>query len=293
LWIPETFLTASNFQSIVSSQAVLMILTLGTAIPIVAGEFDISIAGTMTFCMTVLGYLTVLHGWALAPALLVVLAGALVIGVVNAGLVVRVGIDSIVATLGTGTALGGLSLMLSESALISGLPQSLHTAATSKLLGLPLPVYYGLALATLMWVLYEHTALGRRLIFAGAGAEAGRLSGVKVDLVRAGSFVGSALLACFAGVVLAGQLGTADPTGGLAFLLPAVAGVFLGATAFHPGRPNAWGSVVALYFLVAGVTGLQLLGAGGWIQDVFNGVALIVGVAVVRLLSNRTGIATR
>ena len=288
VWIPDRFLTTANFQSVVSSQAILMVVTLGVALPIIVGEFDISVAGTLSLCVTLVGYLTVQQGWPLGAALVLVLAVAVAVGALNALLIVRLQIDSIVATLGTGTMLGGLSLMISQSALITGIPQPLVDVSTKKLVGLPLPVFYGLALAFVIWIVLEHSPLGRRLVFSGAGRDAARLSGIKVDRQIAAAFVGSAVLAGLAGVLLAGQLGTADPTAGTAFLLPSIAGVFLGATAFTPGRANAWGCVVALYFLVAGVNGLQLLGAGGWVQDVFNGTALVVGVGIVRLLARRT-----
>jgi ribose/xylose/arabinose/galactoside ABC-type transport system permease subunit len=64
--------------------------------------------------------------------------------------------------------------------------------------------------------------------------------------------------------------------------LPTHAAAFLGATTIKPGRYNAWGTVVALYLLVTGITGLQLLGLESWIQQVFNGAALVLAVMLAR-----------
>ena len=280
---PTKFPTSLDFQNILSSQAILMIVSLGLTVPVLAGEFDVSVANTLGFVMVLMGWLSVLHHWAFVPALIVCVSAGAVIGTINAVLVVHVGINSFIATIGTGTVLGGLTTLLSKATVIPNLPHPLITASTSTLFGLPLPVFYGLGLATALWIVYEYLPLGRRLMFVGAGRETGRLAGIRVRRLRTGAFIASGTIAGLAGLTLAGQLGAADPSTGPSYLLPAFAGVFLGATAIKPGRANAWGTVIALYVLIVGVTGLQILGAGSWVQDVFSGLALIVGVAITRL----------
>lgn len=286
--MPSKFATWPNLQNIFSSQSIILILTLGLCIPILVGEFDASIAGTLGLTMVLMGYLTVLHGWPFVPALVVCLLVGALVGAINAFMVVVIGINSFIATIGMGTALGGLQILLTNSELIPNLPQPLVTAASVSFLGLPLPVYYALGLAVIIWIVLEFMPVGRRLMFVGAGREAARLSGVRVRRLRTGAFVASGGIAGFAGLIYAGQLGTADATAGNAFLLPAFAGAFLGATAIKPGRPNAWGTVVAIYVLVVGVTGLQLLGSGPWVTDVFNGTALMIGVAITKFTAHRT-----
>jgi ribose transport system permease protein len=105
--------------------------------------------------------------------------------------------------------------------------------------------------------------------------------------VRLGALVASAAISGVAGVLYAGTSGAADPSSGASFLLPAFAAAFLGATAIAPGRFNAWGSFVAVYFLVTGVTGLQLLGAESFVQQLFYGGALIAAVAISQLARRR------
>lgn len=287
LVLPDTFLSVQNFQNIIRSQAILVIVTLGLTIPLLAGEFDLSVGATLGFSMVLVGYLTALNGWALAPALLVVLVACLAIGSINALVIVRLEVNSLIATLGTGSILLGLSILLSDSALIPGLPSALSSAVRTDVLGLPLTVFYAFAAALLLWFVYEHSPVGRRLLFVGASRDAARLGGLRVDALRRGSLLASAVCAGAAGVFLAGELGASDPSVGNQYLLPAFAGAFLGATTIKPGRFNAWGTVVALYLLITGVTGLQLLGAGAWVQSVFDGCALVVGVAATRFLGRR------
>ena len=94
-----------------------------------------------------------------------------------------------------------------------------------------------------------------------------------------------------AGVLYSGTTGSADPNSGLSFLLPAFAAAFLGATGITPGRYNVWGAVIAVYFLATGITGLQLLGAPSFVQQLFYGGALVIAVAAAQILRRRN--ATR
>jgi ribose transport system permease protein len=95
------------------------------------------------------------------------------------------------------------------------------------------------------------------------------------------------VIAAGAGILYAGTTGAADPTSGANYLLPAFAAAFLGTTAFFPGRFNPWGSFVAVYFLVTGVTGLALFGLQSWVQDMFYGAALVLAVTLSQLARRR------
>src|SRR5262249_28333055 len=101
------------------------------------------------------------------------------------------------------------------------------------------------------------------------------------------AFVFSGLLSAVAGLLLAGTVGGADPTAGASFLLPAYSAAFLGATTITPGRFNPWGTLIAVYFLVTGISGLQLLGLSDWIQQVFYGATLVFAVTLSRLVELR------
>lgn len=283
--LPNTFFTLGNFRTIVSSQAVLMILALGLTLPLTTGEFDLSI-GSMLGCGAVLtAFFTGELHW---PLLLVVVATVLVgviAGALNGLFVVRVGVNAFIGTLGTSTILTGLTLAVSGGQILNSVAQPLVDFVQYQIFGLAVPVYLGFALAIVLWYIYEHTPIGRHLFFVGEGREAARLVGLRVDRLRFGAFIASGAISAFAGVFTAGQLGAADPSVGPSFLLPAYAAAFLGATTIKPGRFNAWGTVVALYLLVTGVTGLELLGTSSWVQEMFNGVALLIAVTFARFVA--------
>ena len=285
---PDTFLTTSNFSTIFGSQAILVVLTLALLPPLTAGDYDLSVAATLTLSSMTLAILNVNHGWSIGAAITAALAVGLVIGVVNGALVVLLGIDSLIVTLGTSTFIAGVVLWISNSQTISGVSQSLiDVVVVNRFLGVPLAFYYGIAVGVVMFYVFEYMPIGRRLLFVGRGRSVARLSGIRVVRLRWGAFVASGLISAFAGVLYAGTLGSADPTSGLSFLLPAFAAAFLGATTIMPGRFNPLGSIAAVYFLVTGITGLQLLGVQTFVQQLFYGGALVLAVALSQLARRR------
>ncbi|MEO9176832.1 MAG: ABC transporter permease [Gaiellales bacterium] len=287
---PSTFPTVINFQTIFGTQAVLLVLTLGLLVALTAGEFDLSIGATMGFGAIFVAWLNVVHHWPIGFAIIATLAFGIFFGAVNAFLVVKIGVPSLVATLGTGTLLGGVGFGISDSVTIGGISPTLVNGVSRQFFGLPVAFYLGVALVVLVWYVFEYTPIGRYLLFVGEGREVARLAGIRVDSIRAGSLIACALVATFAGLLQAGTVGAADPGGGTPFLLPAFAGAFLGQTAIRTGRFNAWGTFVAVYFLATGITGLELLGYTGWVQDVFYGGSLVVAVALGRLAAQRRAV---
>ena len=289
----QTFPTAGNFATILGSQAVIVILTLGLLVPLTAGDYDLSVGFTLTLSAMLVAVLNVEHHWPIVPAILAALAAGALVGLVNGTFILVFRIDSIIVTLGTGTFVGGVVLFISGSNTISGVSSGLvDWVIVNRLLGIPLGFYYGLALCLVMWYVFELTPLGRRLLFVGRSRTVARLSGINVDRVRLGALVTSGVISALGGVVYAGTSGAADPTSGAQLLLPAFAAAFLGATTIAPGRFNPIGCVVAVYFLVTGITGFQLLGAQSYVQSLFYGGALVIAVALSQIARRRQALDT-
>jgi len=285
---PDVFLSWANFSTIFGSQAVLVIVTLGLIIPLTAGDYDLSIASVLTMSSMLTAVLNVVYGWPIAAAVGAALLAGLLVGAVNAAIILYFRIHSLIVTLGMGTFIHGVTLWFSNSQTISGIDFKLVTAViVTRLFGIPLAFYYALAVALAIWYVFSYTAAGQRLLFVGRGREVARLSGIKVDRVRFTALVTSAGLGALGGILYAGTTGAADPSSGLTYLLPAFAAAFLGATSINPGRFNAIGSVIAVYFLVTGITGLSILGISTYVQDLFYGGALIVAVALSQFVRGR------
>jgi len=285
---PTTFLTWANFSAILGSQAVLVVVALGLTLTLTAGDYDLSIASVLSLAGTVLAVLNARNDvpivWAIAAALAV---GAAV-GFINGFFVIYFRINSMIVTLGVGTFVHGVTLCLGNQETISGISSGLVEAViVRRLFGVPLSFYYALTLCVIIWYVFSYTVLGRRLLFVGRGREIARLSGIRVDRLRWGCFIVSGLMGAIAGILYVGTVAAADPNSGLSFLLPAFAAAFLGATSINPGRFNPWGTMISVYFLVTGITGLSILGVSTFIQDLFYGGALVVSVTLSQIVRGR------
>lgn len=282
VWMPETFGTWGNFRVMMSSQTIVLVLAVAATFVLRSGEFDLSLGNVMALSAVALGVLTD-RGVSMVPAVLVVLALGVLIGLINGFLVVKVGVNSLIATLGMLTVLAGVTFALTDGRRAATYPDALERLVYTEVLGLPALTFYGWILVVAVWYVYEKTPFGRMLLFVGGNPDAARLSGIRVDRLRMMAFVVASLLSTLAGIMIAGYLGSIDPAIGSAYLLAPFAAAFLGATTISPGRYNAFGTFFGLCLLTVGITGLQLLGGALWVSDVFNGLALIVAVTLGRL----------
>jgi ribose transport system permease protein len=138
---------------------------------------------------------------------------------------------------------------------------------------------YVIAIAAVMYYVLYHTPMGRRLAATGGNPVAARLAGIRIRRLQVACLLVSALMAGFAGLVLATENGEATTATAPSLLLPAVAALFLGATQIKEG-PNPWGTVLAVVLLGTGIKGLQLEGALPWLSDFFYGAVLLLAVSI-------------
>ena len=278
IWVPDTWMTWLTHRSVLNQNAILMVVAIGLLAPLSAGVFDLSIAGTVSASAVMVSWGLVEAEWSVPVAILAALLVGLIVGNLNGFLVVKIRIDSFIATLGMSSILTAFAVWRSNNRSILGFPQSFKDLTTTFAWGLNKTVLVALVLALGLWFVLEHTALGRYLFATGGAREAARLAGVQTDRYVWGSLVTSAMFASLGGVLLASQFGSTQAQSGSPYLLPAFAAAFLGSTQFKR-RFNVWGAVLAVFVLQSGVKGLQLAGVGStFIEALFFGVALIVAV---------------
>jgi ribose transport system permease protein len=284
---PSSFLTVTNLRIMLNSQAILVVLAIAVCFPLRTGDFDLSVSSTLVLTGVVFGIIADNDHLPMALAIIIMLLIGAAVGLINGLLVVILGVDAFIATLGVQTALLGLALELSNSQIIYGFSDHFQNFMANTSVGLPTSTWIGLVLAAIVWFIFEKTPYGRYLLFIGGNRDAARLTGLPVRRSRMIAFIVCGLLAAVAGLVMAGSLGAVDPTSGPSYLLQPYAAVFLGTTAIQPGRVNVIGTLLGLYLLVVGITGIELLGISGWITDAFNGGALVVAISVSKMLQRK------
>jgi ribose transport system permease protein len=284
----SAFLSGGNIQNILGNQAVTGLVALAMVVPLVAGYFDLSVSAITGVANVAVAATIGTHGWPIPLALLFGLGIGGLIGFVNGFLVAKLRLNGFVVTLGTYTFLLGVVQWYTQGQLITnGIPLSFGAWGSEKWLGMPRPFILLIVVAFVIWYVLTQSPYGRFLEGIGSNESAARLVGINTERVVWISFIISGALAAMAGALQTSRAGSGDPQAGTAFLFPALAAVFLGATTIKPGRYNVWGAMVGVYFVAVSVSGFTLLGADVWVQPVFNGLSLVVAVALSTLIARR------
>jgi ribose transport system permease protein len=280
IWVPSEFLTTSTLHSVAAQQAVTGMVALAVLIPLSAGLYDLSVGATSNLS----GILTVVllnnHHWGVVPAIIAGVVCGMAVGAVNSFVIVKLGVNSFIATLGMSSILSAvLVIVSSNSQPLPPTSTAWNNFTQTTIFGFQIVVLYLIILGFVLWWLLAHTPIGRYLYAVGGNTEAARLSGVRINRWSTLSLLISATIAGLAGVMFS-SLNGPSLNFGPTLLLPAFAAAFLGSTQLTPGRFNVWGTLLAIYVLATGVQGLQLVSGASWLSDMFNGVALIVAVAL-------------
>jgi ribose transport system permease protein len=284
----DIYLTSADIQTTIGNQTVLAIAAIAAIPPLVGGRYDLSIGAVLGLSAVVSATLMSKAGWPLVPAALMGILSGTALGFINGLLTSRLRIDSLISTLAVATIIGGVVSRITNGSTISAnVSQGLIDFGSSTWLGVPKPVFVLIIVAIAIAYLQQHTPFGRYLQSVGTNEDAARLVGLKTDRLVLLSFVLAGTISGIAGVILVARAGAAAPNAGPLYSLPAFAAAFLGATAVRPGRFNVGGTLVAILFLAAITTGLNLAGAQNYVTDVVNGAALLVGVGLTAQLARR------
>jgi ribose transport system permease protein len=282
------FASLGVVRTVFGSQTALVFLGAALLCTLIVSEFvDLAFAPVLGLSATLVPILYTNHGVHIVLACIFAVLAAVAAYAVIAYVVVVLGVGTIVVTLGMSTLVLGITQWASNLTTVGGLPREFANVSVFPVLGLPIAFFYGLVLMIVFAYVLGFTALGRQMRFIGANREVARLSGIRVDRIRVGSFLMAGLLCGLGGVLVAAAVGGFDPNTSHAYLLPTFAAVFLGTAVIRPGLFNPIGALVGIYFLATGILGLQLLGLGGWISNVFYGAALVIAVTISTILLRR------
>lgn len=274
------FATSANWQNIIASQSVVLVIALALVVPLIAGNFDLSVGSVAILSSIAMSGAQQNSGASLVVAGAVgILAGTLV-GIINGFLVTKLRLNALIATLGTSVIIAGLiDAYTGGNAIVNGISPSLTTFGSGELIGISnLAIVAGVTAIVIAYLLTK-TPYGRKLFAIGSSKPAAQLVGIRVNRVVFASFVISGTLAGMAGVLMLAQQGSGNPAAnGLSVLLPALAAVYLGASTLFPGQFNVPGTILGLLLVAVLVSGLTLQGAAAWVQPVATGGALILAV---------------
>lgn len=297
IWKPDEFPKWETVQAVLNQNAIAGLVALALVVPLSARVFDLSVGNAMGLCNVIVAWLLVKQGVAIVPAVMLTIAAGLLIGAINATIVVGGRIDSFIGTLATGALMAAATTWVADDQSIIGdeLNGSFTNIATKELFDIAIPVYLMLIVAFALWFVQSYTVTGRRIYATGFNEDGARLAGINTRRLKFASLVVSGLVAGIGGVLLTSQVSSGSPDIGPPYLLDAFAAAFLGATQFG-GRFNAWGTVIAVLLIGTGETGLVLVEAPVWAPDMFTGAVLLFALGLTSLerqMESRNVIAAR
>jgi len=274
------FFSLVNLLNILDQWSATLIIAVAGTLVLIAGGFDLSVGSIYAFS-GVIAALTVGHIGAWGAILLGVAAG-LGCGVINGILATWGRINPFIATLATSIMIGGFALVLTSGNLISVLGNGHFTVlGRSDFETIKYSVWTLLAFTLLCGYLLSRTTYGRRVYASGGNPEAARLSGVRVNLVKASTFALSGTAAGIAGVIVESRVATGQAdSGGLGIALDAVAGIVIGGTSILGGAGAIWRTVLGVLLLAMIGNGFNLLNVNSTYQRIFQGAIILFAVGV-------------
>lgn len=283
---PESFLTVLTIKAILRDAAPLLVVALGATVVLVMNEFDLSIGGMLGFAGTIAVMLVsdVHLGLPLVVGVALALGFGAALGLVNGVLVAYAGASSFIVTIAMGTLYQGADLrVLNQRTIFQGIPDAYTSLAGGTLFGVANQVFVALGVLLVVYILLEHTEIGRYMYAIGGNREAARLAGIRVRGLRALGFAIVGVCVAVAAIIISAQAGAANPNSGLGFLLPAYAAAFLGSTMWRPGVFTAVGTLLGALFLQVIGTGLTILNLTGPIVLMTQGAILVAAVLLSRV----------
>lgn len=272
------FLSIANFRAMSVGMTPTAIIVIGMAILLASGGFDLSVGSVMALSSTVVAML-LLAGMSIPIAV----AGALILGAVagilNGALITGLGINPLVATLGTMSIARGIALVLTEGFSLSKLPPDFAWIGKADILGLPALVVLTIALIVVFDLAVRHTRFFRQVYFIGANEKAAMLSGIDVKRVRVIAYVLTGTLAALAGVLLASRLMSGTPTAGNGIELQVLAAAVIGGASLRGGEGTILGAFLGVVFVALINNSMTMLAVSIYWQMIVIGAVLVCAVA--------------
>jgi len=272
------FLTRNNLFNIVDQQAGLGIIACAVTFVIIAGGFDLSVGATFALTAVVAAQVATATNAAFG-LLSAVLVGSIV-GAANGAIVTAGRVPSFIATLATSIVLSGVGLIVTGGYAVTVADPSFGIIGQGRFLGLRWAAWLLLLIAAVSWFVLARTTFGRYVYAVGGNLEAARLSGLRVEWIRFGTFVMAGAAAGIGGMIEVSRVNSAQAGIGGNLALGAVAAVVIGGTSIAGGSGAIWRTLLGVLFLAFVSNGFNLLGVESTYQQVFQGVLILLAIAL-------------
>jgi ribose transport system permease protein len=288
--LQPTFFGAQNWANIGNQMVFVTILGVSMTLVLIGGGIDLSVGAVVGLAGAVVAQL-LNGGVPLGVALLVGIVTGLGIGIGNGLIITKLGIPDFIATLATLAVVRGIlqAWTVGVPFLINFSDSYAKVSGLTEVVGrITVPMIVALVVALAVFGLLRYTVTGQRIRATGSSREATSLAGVRVDRVKILLYAISGTLAGITGVLLAGRLGTVQPTMGAGLEVSAIAAAVMGGAALTGGKGSVFGAVVGALTLTIIQNLINLFNVSPAWETFVVGAVILVAVLVDRATSNRS-----
>ncbi|MCB0201589.1 MAG: ABC transporter permease [Caldilineae bacterium] len=264
------------------------LIAMGMVQLMIAGEIDLSTGAVMSLSAVFAAKLIRDAGFSIPLAVVCSLGAAALVGLANAAITVKVGVPSVITTIGTMFIVRGISYSFTNGLPIYPLPPEVGIIGSWRPLGISFTFFLALGVMVIVQILLSWTRWGSALFATGGNKIAAEVCGINTDRVKTISFVVTSLLAGMAGLLTMSQLPLTpgDPIIGKNLELHVLVGVIIGGVSFYGGRGSAVGAFFGVLFIQLVKSGLVIGRFDSFLQTPVLGVLLVLA-AVTDVLRHR------
>ena len=282
----QPFLRKTNLLNILDQQSAILIIAAAGALILVSGAIDLSVGATYALAGCVSAQYALNHS--VASAVVVGLLLGLGVGIINGIIVAIFKINSLIATLAMSFVIGGLGAKITKGNLIMLTEKpSYGKIAQSTWLGVTSSIWLMVGVVVVLGFLLTRTTTGRYMIAAGGNAQAARLAGIRVSLIRIIAFGLSGMAAALAGIIDASRVLSASAQLGSTLAFTVLAGIVVGGTSIAGGQGSVWRTVIGVLFIALIGNGFDLLSIDPLYHQIALGIILLVAVGLDAWGNNR------
>lgn len=277
----DTFMTTRNLINVIRQVSVNGIIAVGMMFVLLTGGIDLSVGSVVALSGVVAAYFAKTGAYPLPVSIIITLIVGVIVGLINAFLIVKVRIVPFIATMGMLSIAKGVALVISNGRPISNLTDSFRIIGGGSLLTyIPIMSLIMIACYLLGYFILNKTKFGRYIYAIGGNEKAARVSGLKVDQVKAIVYIVSSVFSALAGLVLASRINAGSPASGEGYELDAIAAVVIGGTSLSGGIGSIWGTLLGVFMVGVLNNGLDLLNVSSYYQLITKGAIIILAVAL-------------
>jgi len=272
------FASFINVMNILKQVAIVTVIAFGSSMVLISGEIDLSPGAVCAFSGCVAASLAHPGEFPLFVPIVMSVAVGVLCGFGNGFLTAKARVPSFIVTLGTATALRGITLLYTNGAPISNLSEQFKFFGGGSILGVPLLGFILIGVFLVMFYIMEKTKFGRHVYAVGGNEKATFLSGINTQKIKIIVFMIAGLLAGFSGALLASRVNAGSPIAGRGYELDAIAAAVIGGISISGGVGKIYGTLVGALLLTVITNGLDMLGVSSYYQDIISGVIIIAAV---------------